>query len=41
MCDCHIGYVHLKRLGLHELFDGGLLERIPIWGAPATTFRSG
>jgi hypothetical protein len=35
-CDCHIGYVHLKRLGLAELFDGGLLERIPTWGAPAT-----
>ena len=38
-CDCHIGYVHLKRLGLHELFAGGLLERIPTWGAPATTMR--
>jgi MoaA/NifB/PqqE/SkfB family radical SAM enzyme len=41
MCDCHIGYVHLKRLGLHELFAGGLLERIPTWGAPATLLRSG
>ena len=39
VCDCHIGYVHLKRLGLHELFEGGLLERIPTWGAPATIFR--
>ena len=35
VCDCHIGYVHLKRLGLHELFEGGLLERIPTWGTPA------
>jgi hypothetical protein len=34
-CDCHIGYVHLKPLGLHQLFAGGLLERIPTWGAPA------
>jgi MoaA/NifB/PqqE/SkfB family radical SAM enzyme len=40
-CDCHIGYVHLKRLGLTELFAGGLLERIPTWGAPATLLRSG
>jgi len=39
-CDCHIGYVHLKRLGLHDLFEGGLLERIPTWGAPATVLRS-
>jgi hypothetical protein len=38
-CDCHIGYVHLKRLGLHDLFEGGLLERIPTWGAPSTIFR--
>lgn len=38
-CDCHIGYVHLKRLGLHEVFAGGVIERIPAagpptWGAP-------
>jgi len=33
-CGCHIGYVHMKALDLHELFAGGLLERIParpIW----------
>lgn len=28
-CDCHIGYVHLKRLGLHRVFAGGIAERIP------------
>ncbi len=28
-CGCHIGYIHLKRLGLHQVFEGGLLERIP------------
>lgn len=28
-CDCHIGYVHLKPLGLRDVFAGGLLERIP------------
>ena len=33
-CGCHIGYVHLKVLDLHEIFSEGLLERIParpIW----------
>jgi MoaA/NifB/PqqE/SkfB family radical SAM enzyme len=35
-CDCHIGYVHLDRLPLYELFSGGVLERIPAtWGTPA------
>jgi hypothetical protein len=35
-CDCHIGYVHLKRLPLYEIFAGGVLERIPAtWGLPA------
>ncbi|WP_231932655.1 STM4011 family radical SAM protein [Micromonospora rifamycinica] len=29
LCDCHIGYVHLKPLGLRDVFAGGLLERIP------------
>jgi len=36
-CDCHIGYVHLKRLPLYEVFAGGVLERIPadpLWGVP-------
>ena len=28
-CDCHIGYVHLKRLSLDEVFGNGILERIP------------
>jgi hypothetical protein len=28
-CDCHIGYVHLKPLGLREVYGDGLLERIP------------
>ncbi|WBB81091.1 STM4011 family radical SAM protein [Micromonospora sp. WMMD882] len=29
ICDCHIGYVHLKPLGLRDVFAGGVLERIP------------
>lgn len=28
-CGCHIGYVHLDRLGLRTLFGDGLMERIP------------
>lgn len=28
-CGCHIGYVHLDRLGLSRVFEGGVLERIP------------
>jgi hypothetical protein len=28
-CGCHIGYVHLEPLGLREIFEGGVLERIP------------
>ncbi len=43
-CDCHIGYVHLKRLGLHEVFAGGVAERIPAnlptWGTPHQSIRS-
>lgn len=32
-CDCHIGYVHLERLGLRDIFAGGIAERIPaVWG---------
>jgi hypothetical protein len=42
-CDCHIGYVHLKRLGLHQIFAGGVAERIPAgWppvGRPMATPR--
>jgi MoaA/NifB/PqqE/SkfB family radical SAM enzyme len=33
-CGCHIGYVHMDELRLHEVFGSGLLERIPasrIW----------
>ncbi|MBB5869010.1 MoaA/NifB/PqqE/SkfB family radical SAM enzyme [Allocatelliglobosispora scoriae] len=45
VCDCHIGYVHLKRLGLHQIFAGGVAERIPAvgaptWGAPTAAVRS-
>lgn len=29
-CDCHIGYLHLDRLGLRAVFAGGLAERIPL-----------
>jgi hypothetical protein len=48
-CDCHIGYVHLKRLPLYEVFRGGVLERVPTrealahaasWGVP-TAVTSG
>ena len=28
-CGCHIGYVHMNRLGLYERFGDGLLERVP------------
>ena len=28
-CGCHIGYVHLKRLKLYDVFGEGILERIP------------
>jgi hypothetical protein len=42
-CDCHIGYVHLKRLRLDEVFAGGVLERIPAgmstWAAPPQAVR--
>jgi MoaA/NifB/PqqE/SkfB family radical SAM enzyme len=29
-CGCHIGYVHLDRLGLCETFGDGVLERVPV-----------
>lgn len=29
-CGCHIGYVHLERLELNNVFGDGLLERIPL-----------
>ncbi|AEV83288.1 radical SAM protein [Actinoplanes sp. SE50] len=42
ICDCHIGYVHLKPLDLHTTFAGGLLERIPAtWPAAPTTNNAG
>lgn len=28
-CGCHIGYVHMDRLGLYDVFADGVLERIP------------
>ena len=28
-CGCHIGYVHMDRLQLYEIYRDGLLERIP------------
>lgn len=28
-CGCHIGYVHLDRLKLYDVFGDGVLERIP------------
>ena len=37
-CGCHIGYVHLDRLGLGSIFGTGILERIParpIWKSEA------
>jgi hypothetical protein len=31
-CDCHIGYVHMPKLGLYDVFEAGILERIPaVW----------
>ena len=32
-CSCHIGYVHMERLGLYDVYGDGLLERIPTLGA--------
>jgi MoaA/NifB/PqqE/SkfB family radical SAM enzyme len=29
-CGCHIGYVHLRRLGLYDVYGDGVLERIPV-----------
>ncbi len=41
LCDCHIGYVHLKHLGLHQVFGNGLAERIPHhWGVPRGAITS-
>lgn len=33
-CGCHIGYVHLDHLGLHEVYGEGLPERIPVAWPP-------
>lgn len=36
-CGCHIGYVHLPELGLHDVFGDGLPERVPrrpLWSLP-------
>lgn len=33
-CDCHIGYVHMPKLALYNVFEAGILERIPqAWNA--------
>jgi MoaA/NifB/PqqE/SkfB family radical SAM enzyme len=41
ICDCHIGYVHLKPLGLNRIFAGGVAERIPAgWGTPSLPVMS-
>jgi MoaA/NifB/PqqE/SkfB family radical SAM enzyme len=29
-CGCHIGYVHLDRLKLYDVFGDGVLERVPL-----------
>lgn len=36
-CGCHIGYVHLNRLNLYEVFGNGVLERIPEFQKQAQT----
>ncbi len=28
-CGCHLGYVHLEKLGLRSVFGEGILERVP------------
>lgn len=28
-CGCHIGYVHMEKLGLYDIFQEGVLARIP------------
>jgi MoaA/NifB/PqqE/SkfB family radical SAM enzyme len=28
-CRCHIGYVHMDKLGLYDVFGEGVLERVP------------
>ncbi len=38
LCDCHIGYVHLEQLGLYDVFEGGIFERIPSnWAVQASS----
>jgi MoaA/NifB/PqqE/SkfB family radical SAM enzyme len=38
-CGCHIGYVHMPHLGLHEVFGDGVLERIRRGRLPANAAR--
>jgi len=38
-CGCHIGYVHMDRLGLYPVFDGGVLERVPAADSNSPTRR--
>jgi hypothetical protein len=43
-CGCHIGYVHMDRLGLYPVFGDGVLERVPAsypWGLHHLTDASG
>ena len=34
-CGCHIGYVHLDKLRLRDVFGDGILERVPRAALPA------
>lgn len=38
-CGCHIGYVHLDRLGLYGVFGEGVLERVPAVVPPRLPLR--
>jgi sulfatase maturation enzyme AslB (radical SAM superfamily) len=41
-CGCHIGYVHMDKLELYDIFGNGVLERIPknrIWSLPQVSAR--
>jgi MoaA/NifB/PqqE/SkfB family radical SAM enzyme len=39
-CGCHIGYVHLSRLGLRQIFGDGILERVPAVRPDSSTSTS-
>lgn len=38
-CGCHIGYAHLKPLGLDAVFGEGILERVPLASAETNDSR--